>query len=178
MPSATYGFTGKPESLQIVSDGGGYTIPAGKYAHVSAESDHWTAHTVNSSVVLAARLVNQKTQGNLTQRTVFDAQGSAYKMKAFLNSAGSAISLTRRTALESAWTEVLGTQATTGTSTIAEFTLYQGEHLTIPATANTGEHVVLHGYPIAHPGVNAFNYWAPAGTVLGGGRYIAQIFSA
>ena len=65
MPSATYGFNGNPSSVSVKT--GSYTIPANKYAYITANCENGATFSIDGTVALSSNSWSAlaKSTGNL-----------------------------------------------------------------------------------------------------------------
>lgn len=163
--SVTYGFSGNPDSVSIQT--GSYTIPAGKYAQVTAFVDPGSTFSIDGTTVLTPSSAGtvQSASANFDNSTTYTVpSGYAFSGVVFCSPTGN--TLLQGKTLGTASAVLVGVSAGPG----AVFSV---------SLANTGT-VVGSLVPVSNgAGAVTASYWVPTGTVLNtsGGKYVVQLFS-
>ena len=167
MPSATYGFTGKPDSSVVKT--GSYTIPAGKYARITAQSFEGNEISVDGTTFLRAvdnAIPIAVATGNSSTTSAISYTVPSNKRFTGIVLAGGSNPVT-----------VDGVQVGTGAG---PFNVQAGPGSVVSAPASgAGAAKGIAGYVESLRSPMAVeSFWVPAGTVMAGsGNYLVQLFT-
>jgi hypothetical protein len=178
--SATYGFIGNPASITVGT--GSYTVPANRYAYVSADSSNTADFEVSSTVLIAKKHGLQIFYtGSITATTdIFTpTAGMACELSATLGNTGIGALVYSGTYVHTildkpgaAAVFISGFKAANSGSPVNK--------VSITRASGTVEYTIQ-GYYVKDTSVSnggGLNMWLPTGTTITGGKYIAQEFLA
>lgn len=180
MPSATFGFLGNPESVQVGS--GSYSIPAGKYGFVSASAFNGNV-TINSTTWLrGGRFVTQSVSGGSPGTfTLTVSESGHYTISTGGNNASAALN-TIFINHASGTSTSSGISYGTGNSYGTIF-LHAGDIITISFTGTSGGsgYLKIVGIVQGQSGPQNGQIWLKAGDTIdttGDSTYAISIFPA
>jgi len=152
--SATYGFLGNPDDIEVGT--GSYTVPAGYYgfATVHQTSTNFVIDSVTALVALESQAGGGTASGG--SHTVFTPNNDCQVTVAF--SGPGTLTINSGTSL--------------GTAGTYNVFLKAGVPLVILSGSSTGYY--YSAIPVGGPAVA--NYWLKPGTAISGGRYVVQLF--
>ena len=165
--SVTYGFSGNPDSVSIQT--GSYTIPAGKYAYVTAFCNSGETFSIDGTNVLDP----DSATGN----------GGTSSSVSFGGGGGTAFTVPSNAYFQGRIVITSGAGWTAGSVALAvgahDITMGAGQALSSGGGAGVASWAGAYVYQSNHNASVTASYWVPTGTVLNtsGGRYVVQLFS-
>lgn len=127
MPSATYGFNGNPSSVSVKT--GSYTIPANKYAYITANCENGATFSIDGTVALSSNnwSVLAKSTGNIYSTTGVASYTAGSAVEGVLTSSNANATTSGSGATDG---DPVFTNATAMTAVVANFWVPTGTVLT------------------------------------------------
>jgi hypothetical protein len=174
MPSATFGFLGNPESVQVGS--GSYSIPSGKYGFVSASAFNGNV-TINSTTWLrGGRFVTQSATASSTSVELTVSESGHYTVSTGASSSSlSGISVTHASGISGSGVSL------TSINNYGTIFLHAGDKVAATYAASAALYLKIVGIVQGQSGPQNGQIWLKAGDTIdttGDSTYAISIFPA